>query len=122
MCTWLLERNFQPSCIVFYSRTKLSIPKFSLNNISSQDGQTALHYASSSGHTDVVKLLVDSGAQIDNKNKVSTELCMMLHCDSSLTISISPPPPTHTHSPSLRLLSPSPPCFSYCLSPLISLS
>ena len=36
-----------------------------------QDGQTALHRASSSGHTDVVKLLVDSGAQINIKDKVS---------------------------------------------------
>ena len=40
---------------------------------SSQDGQTALHHASSSGHTDVVELLVDSGAQIDNEDNVSTE-------------------------------------------------
>ena len=40
---------------------------------SSQDGQTALHYASRSGHTDVVKLLVESGAQLDNKDNVSTE-------------------------------------------------
>ena len=77
---------------------------FSLNNVSSQDGRTALHHASSSGHTDVVKQLVDSGAQIDNKDKVSTEPCMVLHCDSSLTISIS-----LSHSPFLPLLSPSTP-------------
>ena len=120
-----LERNFQPSCIVFYSRTKLSIPKFSLNNVFSQNGWTALRRASSSGHTDVVKLLVDSGAQIDNKDKVSTEPCMVLHCDSSLTISIFPLPLTLSHFPSLPLLSPplSPlPCGSYfccCLSILI---
>ena len=44
---------------------------------SSQGGWTALHLASSIGHTDVVKLLVDSGAQIDNKSEVSTEQSMV---------------------------------------------
>ena len=43
-----------------------------MNIVSSQDGQTALHQASSSGNTDLVKLLVDFGAQLDNKDKVST--------------------------------------------------
>ena len=33
----------------------------------------------------MVKLLVDSGAQIDNKDNVSTEPSMMLLCDSFLT-------------------------------------
>ena len=42
-------------------------------HVSSQDDQTALYHASISGYTDVVKLLIDSGAQIDNKDKVSTE-------------------------------------------------
>ena len=62
-----------------------------MKNVSSQYGQTALQRASYSGHTDVVKLLVDSGAQIDNEDQVSTEPCMVLHRDSSLTISISLP-------------------------------
>ena len=45
----------------------------------------------------MVKLLVDSGAQIDNKNEVSTKLCMVLHCDSSVTIYLHlPPPPPHS--------------------------
>ena len=35
----------------------------------------------------MVKLLVDSGAKIDMKDKVSTEPYMVLRCDSSLTIS-----------------------------------
>ena len=48
------------------------------------------------GHIDVVKLLVDSGAQIDNKDEVSTEPCMMLHRDSSLTLSICLPSLSHT--------------------------
>ena len=58
---------------------------------------TALHLASDSGHTDVVELLVDSGAPIDNEDEVSTEPCIVLRRDSSLTLS---------HSPSLPLLSP----------------
>ena len=46
-----------------------------------QYGQIALHRASRSGRTDVVKLLVDSGAQIDNRSNVSTEPSMVLHSD-----------------------------------------
>ena len=88
---------------------------------SSQDGQTALHHASSSGRTDMVKLLVDSGAQIDNKDKVSTEPCMVLHCDNSLTISTFPPlshtlPPSHSCPPLSSL-----PCGS-CLIVMLPLS
>ena len=71
-----------------------------MKNVSSQYGQTALQRASSYGHADVVKLLVDSGAQIDNKDIVSTEPFMVLHCDSFLTISISP---LHTLTLSLSL-------------------
>ena len=47
----------------------ISCALYLINNISSQDGQTALDLATSSGHTGVVKLLVDSGAPIDNKCK-----------------------------------------------------
>ena len=85
-----------------------------MHNVSSQYGQTALQRASYSGHTDVVKLLVDSGAQIDNEDQVSTEPCMVLHCDSSVTISISLPL-TLSHSPSLSLLSPSLPTFLWVM-------
>ena len=60
-----------------------------------QDGETALEIASSSGHTDVVKLLVDYGAQIDNTNNVSTEAYMVLPRYCSFTIYI-PPPHAHT--------------------------
>ena len=38
--------------------------------ILSQDGWTALMLASDSGHTDVVKLLLSSGAQVDLQDKV----------------------------------------------------
>ena len=54
----------------------------------------------------MVKLLVDSGALIDNKEKVSTEPCMVLHRDSSLTISIYPTPPSRSSPPLSSLLSP----------------
>ena len=70
---------------------------------SSQYDQTALHRASRSGHTDVVKLLVDSGAQLDYKDYVSTKLSLVLYCDISSIISTPPPPPPppHTHTPSI---------------------
>ena len=35
-----------------------------------QDGRTALMWASISGHTDVVQLLLSSGAQVDLQDKV----------------------------------------------------
>ena len=62
---------------------------------SSQYGVTPLHDASKRGHTDVVKLLVDSGAQIDNTDRVSTEASMVLRCDSSSIISYFCPPLHH---------------------------
>ena len=37
----------------------------------SQSQWTPLHHASSSGHVDVVKLLLTQGAEIDSKNEVS---------------------------------------------------
>ena len=72
--------------------------------LSSQDGRTALHRASISGHTDVVKLLVDSGAHIDNIDKVSTEPCMVLHRDISLIISIYHTLPPSRSCPPLSIL------------------
>ena len=45
----------------------------------SQGGQTALHLASSKGLRDVVKLLLDGGAQLDIKNVVSTELSTYMY-------------------------------------------
>ena len=57
----------------------------------SQDGQTALHLASNSHHTDVVKLLVDSGAQIDNKDKVSILNHVWWFIVIVLSLSTSPP-------------------------------
>ena len=38
--------------------------------LSPQNGQSALMLASDSGHTDVVQLLLSSGAKIDMQNKV----------------------------------------------------
>ena len=77
---------------------------------SSQYGRTALHHASISGHAGVVKVLLDSGTQIDNKDKVSTEPCMVLHRDISLTISIYPTlPPSRSCLP-LSIL----PCMVLC--------
>ena len=54
----------------------------------------------------MVKLLVDSGAQIDNKDEVSTEPWMVLHNDNSLTISTLPQSLTLPLPPALVPLSP----------------
>ena len=48
--------------LVIYSNT--------LSHYIPQDGRTALMLASDSGHTDVVKLLLSSGAQVDLQDKV----------------------------------------------------
>ena len=66
----------------------------------SQDGQAALHHASKSGHTNVVKLLVDKGAQVNTKDNVSTNQSC---CFIVMVLSPSHLPPTL----SLQLLSPS---------------
>ena len=39
-----------------------------------QDGWTALFEAAGGGHSDTVKMLVDNGAAIDIKNKVTYNL------------------------------------------------
>ena len=39
-----------------------------------QDGWTALMLASNSGHTDVVQLLLSSGAKVDLQNKVRHDI------------------------------------------------
>ena len=44
-----------------------------LSCFSPQDGGTALHKASWNGHLEVVKLLVQSHANVNVKDKVSTE-------------------------------------------------
>ena len=36
-----------------------------------QDGFTALHHAADDGHTEVARLLLDRGADVNSKNKVS---------------------------------------------------
>ena len=36
-----------------------------------QDGETAIFFAARSGHTNVVKILVENGAEVDHRNKVT---------------------------------------------------
>ena len=43
---------------------------FAIIRLSPQDCQTALMLASDSGHTEVVQLLLSSGAKVDLQNKV----------------------------------------------------
>ena len=47
-----------------------------------QSGQTALIKASSKGHVDCVKLLLEKGAEVDHEDKVSavSELIICLAC------------------------------------------
>ena len=58
-----------------YTFLNLFIPTFvtvvvTLSHLSPQDGWTALMLASDSGRTDVVQLLLSSGAKVDLQNKV----------------------------------------------------
>ena len=58
-----------------YTFLNLFIPTFvtvvvPLSHLSPQDGWTALMLASDSGRTDVVQLLLSSGAKLDLQNKV----------------------------------------------------
>ena len=43
-----------------------------------QDEKTALHFASHYGHSEVVKLLLASGANINDQEYVSNSLYMMI--------------------------------------------
>ena len=42
-----------------------------------QRGRTALHLASKNGYKEVVQLLIDSGADVDEGDKV-TSVCMVI--------------------------------------------
>ena len=50
------------------------ICKTMLYILSPQNGQSALMLATNSGHTDVVQLLLSSGAKIDMQNKVRHDI------------------------------------------------
>ena len=45
-----------------------------INQCSIQIGGTPLHYASESGHTDVVELLIDHDAHVDVQAKVGVRI------------------------------------------------
>ena len=66
------------TCISLYSNTHI-LRKAWVSPILllSQSGDTPLHLASYNGHPEVVKYLVDSGASLTLKNKVS---CSEVHC------------------------------------------
>jgi 26S proteasome non-ATPase regulatory subunit 10 len=51
-------------------------------NITTEGGETALHWASAKGKVEVVNLLVQHGAAVDIRNKVDTYL---LHRQSTCT-------------------------------------
>jgi ankyrin repeat protein len=51
----------------------ISVNLLFLSYFSPQNGDTALHIASKNGHPEVVKLLVQSHADVNIKDRVSTE-------------------------------------------------
>ena len=46
-----------------------------------QDGCSSLYAASCNGHLDVVKTLLEAGANIDQVNKVGGHVCIQYHCN-----------------------------------------
>ena len=46
---------------------------------------TPLHYAASGGHLQIVKLLIDAGALISSKDKVSSLPKITINCITNLT-------------------------------------
>ena len=66
-----------------YLTTIVSIHVYHCNNTVSsysvpQDGWTALMLASDSGHTDLVQLLLSSGAQVDLQDKVRHNINLLI--------------------------------------------
>ena len=55
-----------------------SIPFLNGDN---QDGRTALYWAASKGHLDIVALLLDRGADIAAADNVSDLICIVCCCD-----------------------------------------
>ena len=62
-----------------------------------QDGSRALHYAANSGHTEVSRLLLDRGADVNASNKVSDMIrdivmiicvidCVIMSVDSNVIV------------------------------------
>jgi ankyrin repeat protein len=59
-----------------YRDTDMNVIHVSVANafiLSPQRGNTALHYASEKGHPEVIQILVQSHADVNVKNNVSTE-------------------------------------------------
>ena len=59
------------------------------NTFSLQIGYTPLHYASRNGHTDVVELLIEHGAQVDVPAGVSRSVCRYGGPESDPTLRLS---------------------------------
>ena len=63
-------------------RSGLLYPVILLVHIHYQDGFTPLHHASMNGRNDIVEMLLQYGASIDLKNKVTTNLILSLRRSS----------------------------------------
>ena len=55
------------------------------NHFVLQNGWTALMLASDSGHTDIVQLLLSSGAKVDLQNKVRHIMLYLVHKSDGFT-------------------------------------
>ena len=53
-----------------------------------QDGWSPLHIASFFGHLDIVRALIEAGANISQVNKVGTVLVNQCHCITCVLVSI----------------------------------
>lgn len=59
------------------------VNQYLANSFSLQFQRTALHKASSKGHVEIVKILLEAGASIENKDKVSNHIPPYLHLSPS---------------------------------------
>ena len=74
----IVHANFTPGWelirLKLHAGFKCGLQDYVIVYLSPQNGQTALMLAGNSGHTDVVQLLLSSGAKIDLQNKVRHDI------------------------------------------------
>ena len=54
-----------------------------------QDGRSPLYASSSRGHLEIVKTLIEAGANINQVNKVSTHICIVIVIHSHISTHVS---------------------------------
>ena len=71
------------------SNTIIGFIQLLSSSLRNQAGVTALMWAAQGGHVDTVKLLLDSGSDIEDKDNVSTRRCITLYMHAYLKWSMS---------------------------------